>query len=230
MGVCCSKLCCVNREEEDHRRQITSGRRLPSPPNTAASTANPLAPPVKAEEPKGVNGWTQEVVCTWLKEELRLAQYVEVFKKQKIDGPKLAKLDNDALAKMGIKKKLHRTKILTRVQQVMQGGVWLPPRRTKTSTSVARAAVLMKQGKSSPAKGKGRKDSKNSNSGSGLKAVIKGSDSTAATKNPIAMGKGVTETKEALRNKKSKNPLNESEDATATAVADAAAADSSDQH
>ena len=238
-SLCCPKKEAFSSTAQKREPRITTPRHLPS--GERKTTNNPVAMPTTSSSSNGGSGvpagagnggvqsWNQVKVTKWLAEELRLPQYGDSFRSAGIDGAALAQLDDAKLTAMGVTKKLHRTKIITRVQQVMQGGVWLPPRRTKTAATVARAAVLLKQGmmKARKNKSKGKGSQLGQLTGS---PKMTGEKSGPSTANPLAM-KTAAGSENSQANPmggpagsvatadKNKNPL------AATAVADDASAD-----
>jgi len=101
--------------------------------SVASSTGSMLSPSLSRraalEDNKiDLDSWDSEKVLEWVASGLRYPQYVELFKNARFDGSHLKTMTHAQLQELGVKKKLHRTKILTRIKQLAHGA-WLPPRK-----------------------------------------------------------------------------------------------------
>ena len=65
---------------------------------------------------KGKTMTTAEVV-QWL-EEIGLGEYKEIFEEEDVNGSLLAELDMDDLEEMGVSKKFHRKKLITKFKEL----------------------------------------------------------------------------------------------------------------
>ena len=65
---------------------------------------------------RGKTMTTAEVV-QWL-EEIGLGEYKELFEKEGVNGSLLAELEMDDLEEMGVSKKYHRKKLLTKFKEL----------------------------------------------------------------------------------------------------------------
>ncbi|KAF2096790.1 protein kinase byr2 [Rhizodiscina lignyota] len=66
--------------------------------------------------PDSIRNWGEETVCEWLRGIEGCAQYVELFKRNNINGENLMEMDATHLKDMGIKKMGHRLRISTEVK------------------------------------------------------------------------------------------------------------------
>ena len=62
--------------------------------------------------------WTNEFVCTWLKD-MSLSAYVTCFQSEAVDGGKLMRLTNDELIQMGVSALGHRKRIMLQTQKLI---------------------------------------------------------------------------------------------------------------
>lgn len=65
---------------------------------------------------------TIEQVSVWLKKNF-LEEYIEAFAKEQVYGNILFKLDNELLLELGVKKKLHRIRILELIQEIRSSAI-----------------------------------------------------------------------------------------------------------
>lgn len=103
----------------------------PTSPSRAARSSEPhLAvghthngrdiPGATAPPDEEVHLWTVNQVAAWLDKTLVLGQYQQTFIDQKVDGLKLASMDDEQLeGQLHVASKLHRKKILTRVARLV---------------------------------------------------------------------------------------------------------------
>jgi hypothetical protein len=67
--------------------------------------------------------WRVDDVCRFISTEIELPQYERAFREMSVDGEMLAQLSEDELvSELGIDVKLHRKKILTKIEKLNKSG------------------------------------------------------------------------------------------------------------
>jgi len=116
---------------------VSTGGDSPRTPITPSSTGSrrSLSRRETWDEKKiNLDTWDSDKVLEWVRSGLKYPQYEDIFKNASMDGTHLKNMTDDRLQELGITKKLHRTKILTRIKQLSHGA-WLPPRKSSPAVT-----------------------------------------------------------------------------------------------